>query len=170
MNPPCEIQHNVFFLMFQTCILPWFFLSDMVIKNILFQGQLTKSNCLVIIVNDKYCCLRSGNWRMRFDSLSVTVNQTISRHVTVGCSLVKSPQTFNDSTFVEPTPLHLFTLEFPSPQKKQLLFPGQTEWHQFNAGSQEVELQFCDVYSRIGRYQVPLDIYVCGVMSFECLG
>lgn len=149
------------------------FLAVMVIKTVVFEGHLSRYNSLDIVVNEKNCCLRSGNWRMRLDSLAVTVTSAISLHVTVGCNLVRSPQTLNDRITVEPTPLHLFTLEFSDnfPQKKQLLTPGQTEWHFFNGGSQEVAINFRDVKPLpVGQFRAPMNLYACGILLLECIG
>jgi len=110
---------------------------------------------------------------MRFDSVAVSISVPTNCHITLGCSLVKSQRRLFEQTVVAEAPLHLFALSFTDgsilPVNHQLLCPGQTQWHEFNNGSQNIELKLRDVGEEDGR-KTNLTLFLSGIILFECLG
>jgi hypothetical protein len=146
------------------------------VRPICFQGLLSPTNSITVLIDEQYCLLRLGTWRLRIDSLSVSSRSKdpISINLSLGCNLVKSPQRFQQNTFVVPTPLHVFTVQFTGgesaaelPQRAQLLTPGQTEWHHFTSGTQEVVLQFRDAENVLAYEGMPLTLSVCGILLLD---
>lgn len=65
----------------------------MVIKSVLFSGALSRGNVLKIKLDESYLPIRFGEWRMRVDTMSVTMKKkNDSFHVALCCSLLQSPQ------------------------------------------------------------------------------
>jgi hypothetical protein len=138
----------------------------MTIKSVCFQGEL-KQNCLKVKVNENYCSLRAGKWRFRLDSLSLTV-LPIGVHFSVGCSLLQSQQNIDGQLVSAATPLHVFSVQRTTAGKVQVLSPGDYEWHEFNNGSQEFQLEF----RPLGPITPPdsgrkeFATFVCGIIQF----
>jgi hypothetical protein len=141
------------------------------VRPIPFQGLLSQKNTITVLVDEQYCLLRLGNWRLRIDSLSVSSPKSISINLSFGCNLVKSTQQFQQETLVVPTPLHVFTVQFSDggtwPQRAQLLTPGQTEWHHFTSGTQELVLHFRDAENVFSYEGMPLTLFFCGILLLE---
>jgi hypothetical protein len=142
----------------------------MVVHSVTFEGTLVRSY-LRFKVNENYCTIRTGHWRFRLDSLVATVDKPTKVHFILGCNLLRSQQHINDVVVQANTPLHIFSLSHLEDAKANvtLLKPGQTEWFEFNNGSQEVELSFREVGPTITA-PIANRLYVAGVMHFECLG
>jgi hypothetical protein len=144
------------------------------VRPIPFQGLLSQKNSITVLIDEKYCLLRMGNWRLRIDSLSVSSADPISINLSLGCNFVKSAQKFRQETFVVPTPLHVLTVQFGDggtwPKRAQLLTPGQTEWHEFTNGTQELVLQFRDAENVFSYEGMPLTLFFCGILLLDYIG
>lgn len=144
----------------------------MVIKNVVFQGNL-KNNCLKISVDERFCLLRSGTWRFRLDSLFVSIKSEIKTFISVGCSLVRSPQEVNQKTVTGYMPLLVSVLAKTAgvsvfPCMGTLLAPGsQCSWSEFNIGAQEFELDFKAISAN--NQPLQFDFFVTGLIQFENL-
>jgi hypothetical protein len=138
----------------------------MVVHSVLFEGKLSRTNSIVTRVEESYCLLKLGNWRLRLDSLAVSSDREVSLHVSVGCNLVQSPQKFGHDVFSVPTALHVFAVHFDAAGKKQLLSPGLTDWREFTGGSQQVELKFRNAANHL-QYEPQMDLSFSGVLLLE---
>ena len=144
----------------------------MVIKNVAFAETVT-DNSIKVRVQDNYCGIRAGQWKLRFDSIAVHVTSPIISQFNLGCSLMQSLQLQNNTVVLANTPLHLITIQqtgdpLAFPIKIQLLGPGnQSSWYDFCHGSQEFSLSFTEVGPRNPRGSQLTGLFVAGIISFE---
>ncbi len=152
----------------------------MVIKSVAFAGKL-EHGCLRITVEESYCGLHHGNWRFRLFSCSAKLPQKTRMFCQISCSLVQSRQLVGQSTVLSNAPLHICPISVPSTGTAKLgevtatvpleylnfFVPGESEWLQFNSGSQSFTLNFEPVKDPAAQGQKVYDWFVCGLFHFE---
>ena len=159
------------------CMLHLFYLtlqSGMVIKSVLFSGHLAAGNVLEVQVDETYLPLRFGEWRMRIDTLAVTLkNRGDSFHVALSCSLLQSAQEVSVQgrkvKQIRPTPLYVFSLPTAKEdgEKRNPLYARDGAWFNFTNGCPRFELQFRNLSDANNR-ETQLEVH--GIILFECLG
>lgn len=158
----------------------------MAIKSISFSGNLSDDNTLKVNVDETYCSIRSGHWRVRFDSLIVSPTKNdIKVQVSLSCSIFKSPSITSyevrdysanregivtrTKTSLGPTPLHSFWIDVRRNNHLQLLKAGQTEWFHFsNYGYQVVTLYFTDNTIDDEAKRTTMNLFVSGILYLAC--
>jgi hypothetical protein len=153
----------------------------MVIKSVLFSGALSDKNTLELTLDETYLPIRMGEWRLRIDSMTVTMPEVgNSLHVALSISLLQSPQEVNvlppppndvplkRIKVVKPTPLYVFCLTKANSayEKKPVLFTREGVWFNFTNGTPRVELRLQNLEDPRNK---PMGLTVHGILLFECV-